>query len=52
MEAEKEEIEKILYHNPPSGFIEVKALSERLAELSQAIDTATNRWLELAERMP
>lgn len=50
MEAEKEEIEKILYNNPPSGFTEVQKLSERLAELSEAIDTATERWLELAER--
>ncbi len=51
MEAEKEEIEKILYHNPPSGFTEVQRLSERLAQLSQEIDTATERWLELAERV-
>lgn len=51
MEAEKEEIEKILYHNPPSGFTEVQRLSERLAQLSQEIDSATERWLELAERV-
>ena len=51
MEAEKEEIEKILYNNPPSGFTEVQRLSERLAQLSQEIDTATERWLELAERV-
>ncbi|HBE31619.1 MAG TPA: multidrug ABC transporter ATP-binding protein, partial [Cyanobacteria bacterium UBA11368] len=38
MEAEKEEIEKILYNNPPSGFTEVQRLSERLAQLSQEID--------------
>ncbi len=50
MEAEKEEIEKVLYHNPPSGFTEVQKLSERLAELSHHIDSATERWLELAER--
>jgi ABC transport system ATP-binding/permease protein len=50
MEAEKEELEKILYQNPPSGFTEVKRLSERLAELTETIDTATERWLELAER--
>jgi len=50
MEAEKAEIEKILYNNPPSGFTEVQRLSERLGELSQVIDTATERWLELAER--
>ncbi|MGL4379255.1 MAG: ABC-F family ATP-binding cassette domain-containing protein, partial [Microcoleaceae cyanobacterium] len=50
MEAEKKEIEKVLYHNPPSGFTEVQKLSERLAELSHAIDNATERWLEFAER--
>ncbi len=51
MEAEKEEIEKILYNNAPSGFAEMKKLSERLAELTQEIDRATERWLELAERV-
>ncbi|UBF27649.1 ABC-F family ATP-binding cassette domain-containing protein [Kovacikia minuta CCNUW1] len=51
MEAEKEEIEQILYKNPPSGFSQVQKLSERLAELTEAIDTATERWLELAERV-
>nr|WP_290224888.1 ABC-F family ATP-binding cassette domain-containing protein [Trichocoleus desertorum] len=49
MEAEKEAIEKTLYNNPPSGFSEVQNLSERLAELTQAIDEATERWMELAE---
>ncbi|MBD1863125.1 MULTISPECIES: ABC-F family ATP-binding cassette domain-containing protein [Trichocoleus] len=49
MEAEKEAIEKTLYNNPPSGFSEVQQLSERLAELTQAIDQATERWMELAE---
>lgn len=49
MEAEKAEIEKRLYTNPPSGFTEVQQLSERLAELNQAIDASTERWLELAE---
>ncbi|OKH27712.1 ABC-F family ATP-binding cassette domain-containing protein [Chroogloeocystis siderophila] len=50
MEAEKEELEKTLYNNPPSGFTQMQELSERLAQLIQAIDTATERWLELAER--
>ncbi len=49
MEAEKQEIEKTLYHKPPSGFTEVKKLSERLAELNATIDTATERWLKLSE---
>ncbi|MBD2074889.1 ABC-F family ATP-binding cassette domain-containing protein [Phormidium sp. FACHB-592] len=49
MEAEKEQIEQTLYKNPPSGFTEVQTLSSRLAELNAAIDTATDRWLELSE---
>ncbi|MEG4395677.1 ABC-F family ATP-binding cassette domain-containing protein [Microcoleus sp. BROC3] len=51
MEAEKEDIEKILSNNAPSGFSEMKKLSERLAQLTQEIDRATERWLELAERV-
>ncbi|MEG4341466.1 ATP-binding cassette domain-containing protein [Microcoleus sp. D3_18_C2] len=51
MEAEKEDIEKILSHNAPSEFAEMKKLSDRLAQLTQEIDRATERWLELAERV-
>ncbi|MEG4329050.1 ABC-F family ATP-binding cassette domain-containing protein, partial [Microcoleus sp. herbarium5] len=51
MEAEKEDIEKILSHNAPSEFAEMKKLSDRLAQLTQEIDKATERWLELAERV-
>lgn len=51
MEAEKVQIEKVLYQNPPSGFTEVQKLSDRLAELTQAIEVGTERWLELAERV-
>ncbi|NJR21232.1 MAG: ABC-F family ATP-binding cassette domain-containing protein [Richelia sp. CSU_2_1] len=51
MEAEKAEIEQILYNNAPSDFEEVKKLTERLAELSEEIDRSTERWLELAERV-
>jgi ATP-binding cassette subfamily F protein uup len=29
----------------------MKKLSERLAQLTQEIDRATERWLELAERV-
>ncbi len=50
MEAEKAKIEKTLYGNPPNGYTEVQQLSERLAELTQAIDRSTERWMELAER--
>lgn len=49
MEADKEELEKQLYNNPPSDFTEMQQLTERLAELQQTIETATERWLELAE---
>ncbi|WP_019501559.1 ABC-F family ATP-binding cassette domain-containing protein [Pseudanabaena sp. PCC 6802] len=49
MEAEKAQIEATLYKNPPSGFSEVQKLSERLAELTAAIESSTERWLELAE---
>jgi ATP-binding cassette subfamily F protein uup len=49
METEKTEIEATLYKNPPSGFSEVQKLSQRLAELTTAIETGTERWLELAE---
>lgn len=51
MEAERAELEQLLYRNPPGGFTKVQQLSERLAELTDAIDTATERWLELAERV-
>jgi ATP-binding cassette subfamily F protein uup len=51
MEAEKAEIEQTLYGNAPSGYTEVQKLSERLDELTHAIDTATERWMELAERL-
>lgn len=51
LEAEKEALEKQLYGNPPSDYGEVTKLSERLGELTATIDTATERWLELAERL-
>jgi len=51
MEAEKAELETVMYTKPPTGFGELQRLSERLAELTTAIDTATERWLELAERV-
>jgi ATP-binding cassette subfamily F protein uup len=49
MEAEKAAIEKTLYDNPPEGFSELQKLSEQLAHLNEQIETATERWLELAE---
>ncbi|MDJ0729606.1 MAG: ABC-F family ATP-binding cassette domain-containing protein [Crocosphaera sp.] len=50
MEAEKEELEATLYNNPPTDFTEMQTLTERLSQLVEEIDTATERWLELAER--
>jgi ATP-binding cassette subfamily F protein uup len=49
MEAEKAQIEQMLYGNPSEGFSQLQELSERLAELTHQIDTATERWMELAE---
>ncbi|WP_404787767.1 ABC-F family ATP-binding cassette domain-containing protein [Altericista sp. CCNU0014] len=49
MEAEKAALEKTLYDNPPSGFTEVEQLSKRLAELDGAIESSTERWMELSE---
>ncbi len=49
LEAEKADIEKTLYRNSPDGFSAVEKLSARMAELERAIETSTERWLELAE---
>ena len=51
LEAEKIQVEKQLYHNPPTGHTEVKKLSDRLAELNKLIEKSTERWLELSERI-
>ncbi|MEM9116770.1 MAG: ABC-F family ATP-binding cassette domain-containing protein [Cyanobacteria bacterium P01_F01_bin.56] len=51
LEGEKEALEKLLYDNSASDYDEMKTLSEKLATLTQTIDTATERWLELAERI-
>lgn len=49
-EQEKEILEKQLYTHSPNGFTELQKLTEQLAQLNQEIETATERWLELAER--
>jgi ATP-binding cassette subfamily F protein uup len=49
MEAQKEELEESLYNHPPSEYSQMKQLTERLGQLTQEIDTATERWLELAD---
>ncbi|MEM9979191.1 MAG: ABC-F family ATP-binding cassette domain-containing protein [Cyanobacteria bacterium P01_D01_bin.2] len=51
LEDEKETLEKRLYADPPSDYGEMQTLSQRLADLTTEIDTATERWMELAERM-
>ncbi len=51
MEAEKAAIGQQLYQNPPSGYSELQALSERMAFLEGAIERSTERWMELAEGM-
>jgi ABC transport system ATP-binding/permease protein len=48
IEVEKAEVEQALT-SPPSDFVKVQELYEKLESLSQAIETATERWLELAE---
>lgn len=50
LEAEKEEVEKALYNAPPGKVQEVKDLYEKLQDLTDKIDVATEKWLELAER--
>jgi ABC transport system ATP-binding/permease protein len=50
-ETEKAEIEAILYQNPPTDFAQIQQLTERLAAIVQSIETGTERWLELAERI-
>jgi ABC transport system ATP-binding/permease protein len=49
LEAEKAQLEKTLYNAPPGKVGEVQELYQKLEALTQAIDTATERWLELAE---
>ncbi len=49
LETEKATVERTLYHSPPGGFSDVQKLSDRLAELTRAIDVATDRWITLAE---
>ena len=49
LEAEKVEAEKALYHAPPDKATQVQKLYEQLESLGKAIDTATERWLELSE---
>jgi ABC transport system ATP-binding/permease protein len=49
MEAEKTALEKTLYGKAPSGFTDVKQLSDRFAALEKEIEASTERWMELSE---
>ncbi|GGA27328.1 ABC-F family ATP-binding cassette domain-containing protein [Okeania sp. KiyG1] len=49
LEAEKAKYENELYNAPPGEVSEVQKLHEKVESLEKEIDTATERWLELAE---
>ncbi|AFY51205.1 ATPase component of ABC transporters with duplicated ATPase domain [Nostoc sp. PCC 7524] len=49
LEAEKAETEKALANVSPGSYTQVQKLYEQVETLKQAIDAATERWLELAE---
>lgn len=49
LEVEKEETEKELYNQAPGAVSKVQELHKKVQSLREAIDAATERWLELAE---
>ncbi|MBR8833520.1 MAG: ABC-F family ATP-binding cassette domain-containing protein [Stigonema ocellatum SAG 48.90 = DSM 106950] len=49
LEAEKAEAEKGLVNVSPGNYTQVQKLYEQVEALKQAIDQATERWMELAE---
>ncbi|WP_315788510.1 ABC-F family ATP-binding cassette domain-containing protein [Fischerella sp. JS2] len=49
LEAEKAEAEKAMVNVPAGNYTQVQKLYEQVEALKQAIDQATERWLELAE---
>jgi ATP-binding cassette subfamily F protein uup len=49
LEAEKAEAETAMANVPPGSYTQVQKLYEQVEALKQAIDQATERWLELAE---
>ncbi|MDF5711237.1 MAG: ABC-F family ATP-binding cassette domain-containing protein [Nostoc sp. S4] len=49
LEADKAETEKKLANVSPGNYSQVQKLYEEVESLKQAIDVATERWLELAE---
>ncbi|PSB01647.1 ABC-F family ATP-binding cassette domain-containing protein [Merismopedia glauca] len=49
LEAEKAEIEKTIYDQPPGGYTKLQELTQRLQDIDREIELSTERWLELAE---
>jgi ABC transport system ATP-binding/permease protein len=49
LEDEKAEVEKALTNVPPGNYTQVQKLYDQVETLKQAIDVATERWMELAE---
>ena len=49
LEAKKIELEKLLYPTPPSDYEELQKLTEEIGAIAEEINTATERWMELAE---
>ncbi|WP_353929776.1 ABC-F family ATP-binding cassette domain-containing protein [Okeanomitos corallinicola TIOX110] len=49
LEAEKAAVEKELLNVSPGNYTQVQKLYEQVEALKQAVDAATERWLELAE---
>ncbi|MEP0772677.1 ABC transporter C-terminal domain-containing protein, partial [Trichocoleus sp. ST-U1] len=49
LETEKAEAERALYNAAPGKVAQVGELYQKVETLTQAIDAATERWMELAE---
>ncbi len=49
LEAEKADVEKALYNAAPGSATKVQELYKQVEVLTQAIEAATERWMELAE---
>ncbi|MBD2485850.1 ABC-F family ATP-binding cassette domain-containing protein [Planktothrix sp. FACHB-1365] len=49
LEAKKIKLEQQLYHAPPGSVSKVQDLHQQVETITQEIDNATERWLELAE---
>lgn len=49
LEAQKEQLEHQIYHQPPADYTQLQGLTDELSALVEKIETATERWLELAE---